>query len=196
MVERPRGQIAPPPLLHMETNMKIVSETGSHNAAVEKLVAEAFGPDRFAKTVYRLRNGIEAEASLSLVALDKGEVVGTLRFWPIEIEGGVPALLLGPLVTAPERQGEGIGSRLMKAGLARAAEQGHRIVVLVGDEPYYRRFGFTRALARRLSLPGWVDPARFLARELVSGALAGVAGMIGHPGMEAVPAGGKVRQAA
>ena len=84
----------------------------------------------------------------------------------------------------------------MKAGLARAAEQGHRIVVLVGDEPYYRRFGFTRALARRLSLPGWVDPARFLARELVSGALAGVAGMIGRPGMEAVPADGKVRQAA
>lgn len=196
MVERPRGQIAPPPLRHMETDMKIVSETGSHNVAVEKLVAEAFGPDRFAKTVYRLREGVEAEASLSLVAIDKGEVVGTLRFWPVEIEGGVPALLLGPLVTAPERQGKGIGSRLMKVGLARAAEQGHRIVVLVGDEPYYRRFGFTRALARRLRLPGWVDPARFLARELVSGALSGVAGMIGRPGQEAVPAGGKVRQAA
>jgi len=196
MVERPRGQIAPPPLHRMETNMKIVSEVESHSVAVEKLVAEAFGPERFAKTVYRLRDGVEAEASLSLVAVDKGEVVGTLRFWPIEIEGGVPALLLGPLVTAPQRQGEGVGSRLMKAGLARAAEQGHRIVVLVGDEPYYRRFGFSHALARRLSLPGWVDPARFLARELVSGALAGIAGMIGRPGMEAVPTDGKVRQAA
>lgn len=196
MVERPRGQIAPPPLHRMETNMKIVSETESHSVAVEKLVAEAFGPDRFAKTVYRLRDDVEAEASLSLVALDRDEVVGTLRFWPIEIEGGVPALLLGPLVTAPERQGEGIGSRLMKAGLVRAAKQGHRIVVLVGDEPYYRRFGFSCALTRRLGLPGWVDPERFLARELVSGALAGVSGMIRRPGREAFPAHGKVRKAA
>ena len=179
----------------METNMKIVVESDSHTPAVEKLVAEAFGPDRFEKTVYRLRDGVEADASLSLVAVDKGEVTGTLRFWPIEIEG-TPALLLGPLVTSPDRQGEGIGSRLMKAGLDRATAQGHRIVVLVGDEPYYRRFGFTRSLARRLELPGWVDPARFLARELVSGALLGVIGMIGKPGEAAIPARKKVRRAA
>ncbi|HAC57777.1 MAG: GNAT family N-acetyltransferase [Parvibaculum sp.] len=184
-----------PPSPRMETDMKIVTESGSHTPAVEKLVAEAFGPDRFAKTVYRLRDGVEHDASLALVALDKGEVVGTLRFWPIEIEGGVQALLLGPLVASPDRQGEGVGSRLMKAGLARAAEQGHRIVVLVGDEPYYRRFGFTRALARRLELPGWVDEGRFLARELASGALAGVSGVIGRPG-EAVPVSARVKRAA
>ncbi|MBX3506539.1 MAG: N-acetyltransferase [Parvibaculum sp.] len=166
----------------MDTNMKIVHEELVHGPAVEKLVAEAFGPDRFEKTVYRFRDDVDAEASLSLVALDKGVVVGTLRFWPVEIEGGVSALLLGPLVTAPSRQGEGIGSRLMKAGLARATAEGHRIVILVGDEPYYRRFGFTRALARRLELPGWVDPARFLARELVSGALTGVSGVVGRAG--------------
>ena len=160
--------------------MKIVQEEPVHGLAVEKLVAEAFGPDRFGKTVYRFRDGVEPLASLSLVALDKDEVVGTLRFWPVEIEGGTAALLLGPLVTAPSRQGEGIGSRLMKAGLALATAQGHRIVILVGDEPYYRRFGFTRALARRLELPGWVDPARFLARELVAGALASVSGMVGR----------------
>lgn len=163
----------------MDMTMKIVHEELAHGTAVEKLVAEAFGPDRFEKTVYRFRDGVDAEASLSLVALDRGEVVGTLRFWPVEIEGGTAALLLGPLVTAPSRQGEGIGSRLMKAGLARATAEGHRIVILVGDEPYYRRFGFSRALARRLELPGWVDPARFLARELVAGALAGVSGMVG-----------------
>lgn len=179
----------------METNMKIVGESASHVSAVEKLVADAFGPDRFEKTVYRLRDGVEPDASLSLVALDRGEVVGTLRFWPIEIEG-TRALLLGPLVTAPDRQGQGIGSRLMRAGLARATAHGHRIVVLVGDEPYYRRFGFTRALARRLELPGWVDPARFLARELASGALSGVMGMIGQPGEALVPAGKRIRQAA
>ncbi len=161
--------------------MKIVAETEDHKPAVEKLVADAFGPDRFAKTVYRLRDGVEPDASLSLVAIEGGEVVGTLRFWPVEIDGQVPALLLGPLVAAPGLQGQGIGGKLMHEGLARAAAQGHRIVVLVGDEPYYRRFGFTRALARRLELPGWVDPARFLARELASGALSGMTGLIGRP---------------
>lgn len=166
--------------------MKIVSEKDIHTAEVERLVAEAFGPERFAKAVYRLRDGVAHDASLALVAVDQGVVVGTLRFWPIEIAGSVPALLLGPLVTAPDRQGAGIGSRLMRAGLARASAQGHRIVVLVGDEPFYRRFGFVRALARRLELPGRYDPARFLARELVSGALTGVFGSIGRPGRHAL----------
>src|SRR3546814_3966276 len=69
----------------------------------------------------------------------------------------------------------------MEEGLVRAAAQGHRIVVLVGDEPYYRRFGFSRALTRSLKLPGWVDKERFLARELVTGAMASASGMIGKP---------------
>jgi predicted N-acetyltransferase YhbS len=161
--------------------MNIVLETPAHEVAVEKMVAGAFGPDRFAKTVYRLRDGVAPLGSLSLVALEGEEVVGTLRFWPILIGGSTPALLLGPLVAAADRQGQGIGSRLMKAGLARASAEGHRVVVLVGDEPYYRRFAFTRALARSLKLPGWVDKKRFLARELVAGAMTGVGGMIGKP---------------
>lgn len=161
--------------------MNIVVETSAHEAAVEKMVAEAFGPDRFAKTVYRLRDGVAPIPSLSLIMLDGEEVVGTLRFWPISIGGTTPALLLGPLVAAIDRQGQGIGSRLMEEGLARAEADGHQIVVLVGDEPYYARFGFTRALARRLKLPGWVDRKRFLTRELVAGAMRGVGGMIGRP---------------
>lgn len=161
--------------------MKIVVETPAHEAAVDKMVAAAFGPDRFAKTVYRLREDVAPVASLSLVMLDGEEVVGTLRFWPILIGGLTPALLLGPLVVATERQGRGVGASLMKEGLARAAAQGHRIVVLVGDEPYYRRFGFSRALTRSLKLPGWVDEKRFLARELVAGALASANGLIGKP---------------
>lgn len=161
--------------------MDIVLETPAHAAAVEKLNADAFGPDRFAKTVYRLREDVAPISSLSFVMLDGEEVVGTLRFWPVTIGGATPALLLGPLVAAPSRQGEGIGSRLMQEGLARAAAEGHRIVILVGDEPYYSRFGFTRALARRLKLPGWVDKKRFLARELASGALQGVSGMLTRP---------------
>lgn len=161
--------------------MDIVVETPAHEAAVEKLVADAFGPDRFAKTVYRLRDDVVPIPSLSLVMLDGEEVVGTLRFWPILVGGLTPALLLGPLVAAGDRQGQGIGSRLMREGLARAAAEGHRVVVLVGDEPYYSRFGFTRALARGLKLPGWVDKKRFLACELVAGAMRGVGGMIGKP---------------
>lgn len=161
--------------------MNIVVETPAHEAAVEKMVADAFGPDRFAKTVYRLRDDVAPIASLSFVMLDGEEVVGTLRFWPILIGGATPALLLGPLVAAADRQGQGIGTRLMEEGLARAAAEGHGIVVLVGDEPYYCRFGFTRALARRLKLPGWVDKKRFLARELVAGAMAGIHGLIGRP---------------
>ncbi len=158
--------------------MKIIAETSAHEAAVDKMVADAFGPDRFAKTVYRLRDDVAPVASLSLVMLDGEEVVGTLRFWPILIGGLTPALLLGPLVAAADRQGQGIGTSLMKEGLARATAQGHRIVVLVGDEPYYRRFGFTRALARSLKLPGWVDQKRFLACELVAGSMAGASGII------------------
>ncbi len=159
--------------------MNIVVETPARGAAVEEMVADAFGPDRFAKTVYRLRDDVAPIPSLSPVMLDGDEVVGTLRFWPILIGGLTPALLLGPLVAAADRQGEGIGTRLMEEGLARAAAEGHRIVVLVGDEPYYRRFGFTRAHARSLKLPGWVDKRRFLARELAEGAMATTRGMIG-----------------
>lgn len=167
--------------------MQISVESPADQADVNALVADAFGPERFAKTVYRLRDGVSALGTLSLVAKDGDDVVGTLRFWPITIGAGTPALLLGPLVSHPDRQGQGIGMALMCEGLARAAAEGHRIVVLVGDEPYYRRFGFSRALARRLELPGWVDPARFLARELVAGAMLGVSGMIGRPG-EVAPA--------
>ena len=160
--------------------MKIRLEAAADLAAVEALVAEAFGPERFAKTVYMFRDGVPPLASLSLVAEREGQVIGSLRFWPVLIAGEVPALLLGPLVTAPMAQGQGVGSTLMCKGLARAAAEGHRLVILVGDEPYYRRFGFTRALARRLEMPGWVAPERFLARELVAGAMSGVSGMIGR----------------
>ena len=158
--------------------MKIRLEAAVDQAAVEALVAEAFGPERFTKTVYVFRDGVPPVDALSLVAESADRVIGSLRFWPVEIAGVTPALLLGPLVTAPAAQGEGVGSALMRAGLSRAAAQGHRIVVLVGDEPYYRRFGFTRALARRLEMPGWVAPERFLARELVAGAMSGVSGML------------------
>lgn len=150
----------------------------SDHQAIEHLLDLAFGSDRRNKTSYRLREGNTAVAGLSLVARDPGVgPAGTISFWPLAIgEGKAPALLLGPLAVHPDRQGLGIGIRLMREGIARAQAQGHALVLLVGDEPYYSKVGFRRLPEGRISLPGPVDPARFLFLELVPGALEGVSG--------------------
>jgi predicted N-acetyltransferase YhbS len=144
---------------------------------IEHLLDLAFGPDRFTKTVYRLREGIAPVADLCFVAREGGVMRGSLRFWPIRIET-TPALLLGPLAVDPAHRGRGAGIALMRHALDLARQAGHRIVVLVGDEPYYARVGFSRARARHLKLPGPVDEARLLALNLVSGALDRIGGMI------------------
>lgn len=167
--------------------MIILPERPCDAAAIEALLDRAFGPGRGAKTVYRLRAGVPHLTELSLVAADGGRLVGSLRFWPVAIAGASPALLLGPLAVAPERRAEGIGAALMRAGLARAAALGHRIVLLVGDAPYYRRFAFSGGLTRTLDLPGPVDRDRFLGLELVPGALHGLSGML----TPVLPAGGR-----
>jgi len=158
--------------------MKVVSEQKRHAAAIQALLDEAFGPSRSEKTVYRLRDGVDPVPELCLVAeTDDGELRGTLRFWPVRI-GDVPALLLGPIAVQGGLRKTGVGTLLMNTGLARARELGWHIVLLVGDEPYYGRFGFRRALAEGLELPGPVEAERFLALELDEGALNGVSGMV------------------
>ena len=159
--------------------VRLESERPEHAAAIEQLLNASFGPGRFAKTVYRLREGVAPIAALSMIALDEtGKLVGSLRYWPVMIDGRHESIMLGPLAVDPSQRSNGIGQQLMEATLARAAELGHRICVLVGDEPYYAKVGFARALARGLALPGPVDPARLLAKELTPGAMAGVAGLI------------------
>ncbi|MDO9459775.1 MAG: N-acetyltransferase [Alphaproteobacteria bacterium] len=154
-------------------------ELPKDSGQIEHLLDRAFGPGRFAKTAYRLREAVDYIPELSLVAWEEGVMRGSLRFWPIEIgDAHTPALLLGPLVVDPEHRGRGIALRLMELSLQKAAELGHSIVVLVGDEPYYARVGFSAAAARGLSMPGPVDRARLLARELVPGALNGISGLI------------------
>ena len=158
-------------------------ERPEHAAYIEHLLDRAFGPGRFAKTAYRLREGGGFIPELSMVALERDILRGSLRYWPIEIGAAhTRAILLGPLVVDPELQGQGIALRLMEMSLQRASEAGHRIVVLVGDEPYYARAGFSAAAARGLRMPGPVDRARLLARELTPGALTGVSGMISKVG--------------
>jgi predicted N-acetyltransferase YhbS len=146
--------------------------------AIEALVAQGFGPGRFAKTAYRLREGVSHVPELAFVAERDGELVATVRYWPIDV-GGLPALLLGPVAVRNELRGQGIGIGLMERSLNEARTRGHRAVLLVGDEPYYGRAGFTAIKpAGRITMPGPVDLNRLLGLALVDGALDQMAGAI------------------
>ena len=128
-----------------------VEETTHADAdAVETLLDLSFGLSRRTKTSYRLREGNTAIPGLSLVMRDAElGLSGTISFWPLKIgEAGSDALLLGPLAVHPERQNLGIGLALMREGLARAKRRGHRLILLVGDAPYYARVGFPEAAGR------------------------------------------------
>ncbi|RYC32619.1 N-acetyltransferase [Lichenibacterium minor] len=151
-------------------------------SAREALLDASFGPSRFAKTCERLREGRLPADGSSFVAVDGGAIVGTLRFWHVEC-GRVPALMLGPLAVAASHRSAGIGGALIAHGLRRAARLGHGGVVLVGDAPYYARFGFARAPVEHLVLPGPVDAERFLGLELRPGGLAGARGRVAATGL-------------
>jgi predicted N-acetyltransferase YhbS len=132
---------------------------------VELLNAVSFGPGRYAKSAYRLREGVEPVAGLAFVAVDGADVLGSIRFWPVAI-GMENSLLLGPLAVQPGLRGQGIGIALMKHAIAEARVQGYPSIVLVGDEPYYVRVGFARLAPGRIKFPGPVDPARVLGLSL------------------------------
>ena len=146
--------------------------------AREALLDDAFGPARFLKTCERLREGRAPAPGLALVATDaEGELAATIRLWPI-LAGGRAALLLGPVAVAADARSMGIGAAIINESLTRAKALGHRAVLLVGDEPYYRRFGFARRFAEGLTMPGPVERARFLGLELEPGALDGARGRV------------------
>lgn len=161
--------------------LTLLPETRADVDEVEALLDTCFAPGRSALSSYRLRDGVAPVAGLCrLIRDDYGVVVAAIRFWPVTVGAvGAPALLLGPVATHPTRQGEGLGAALILDGLERAREAGWRRVVLVGDEPFYRRFGFTREAGTALDYPPPVNPDRLLARELVPGGMEGVSGMVG-----------------
>ncbi|MCP8939703.1 N-acetyltransferase [Alsobacter sp. SYSU M60028] len=169
---------------------RIRLETPDDVTARERLLDAAFGDDRFAKTCERLREG--RLPALALVAEDaRGRLIGTVRLWPVEAGPGRPALMLGPLAVDAASRGDGLGGRLMRAALNRAALAGHEAVLLVGDAPYYARFGFAAELAQALEMPGPVERRRFLGLELRDGALAGARGLViptGEPAAPSLPA--------
>jgi predicted N-acetyltransferase YhbS len=160
------------------TNFEIHLETPADGPALSQLSADAFGPGRFSRSAYRVREGVPPVPALSLTGWLGGCLVGGVRFTAIRIGGAEGAALLGPLLVDPSMKGKGYGKALVSEGLVRAREAGFGLVLLVGDMPYYSRFGFANVPPGQIVLPGPVDPARLLVAEIVPGALEGVAGRI------------------
>jgi len=165
----------------------IRTERSGDRAAIERLLDEAFGVDRFEKTVQRLRDGRLPAEGLAFVVCDGVDLVGTISLWGVMAGAGRPALLLGPVAVESRLRGQGIGRLLVRHGLNQAAARGHKAVILVGDAPYYGRFGFTRRLTKGLVMPGPVEAERFLGLELQPGALAGAKGLVVASGRMALP---------
>ena len=157
----------------------IRTETAADVAARERLLDRAFGKQRRRKTSERIREGRLPSEGLAFTAVDsKGRLIGTIRLWDVVAGSAGPALLLGPLAVDCRHQGKGIGAALMRHAMAEAKALGHAAIILVGDAPYYARFGFSGSLVADLHLPGPVDRARFLGIELIPGALDGAEGLV------------------
>jgi predicted N-acetyltransferase YhbS len=160
----------------------IRAERASDVVAREALLDACFGGNRHTRTCQRLRDGRAPAEGLALSALAQGRLVGTLRLWHVSA-GGVPALMLGPLAVDHTCRKLGVGAALMGHALAAAAARRHRAVILLGDAPYYARFGFSAAKTGELSLPGPFERDRLLGLELSEGALDGAWGMVMPTGM-------------
>ena len=160
-----------------EPSVTISPEAADDALAIERLYERTFGPGRLAKTAYRIREGASHRLELSFVARIGTLMVGSVRLTPIRI-GTAKALLLGPLTVEPPFRDRGVGRALIERALAQAKADGHRLVVLVGDEPYYGKCGFKPIPPGRAVMPGPVDPARLLVCELSEGAFAEVGGPI------------------
>jgi predicted N-acetyltransferase YhbS len=160
-----------------DISLTILAEREGDAPAIERLHERTFGPGRYAKTAYRLRESVAHRLEVSFTAHIGTLLVGSVRLSPIRI-GETKALLLGPLTVEPAFRERGVGQALIKRALDEARAKGHRLVILVGDEPYYGKCGFRPIPAGSVSMPGPVDPARLLIAELVDGAFAGVSGQI------------------
>ena len=159
----------------------IRAERASDVVAREALLDACFGANRQMRTCQRLRDGRAPAEGLALSVVHQGRLVGTVRLWHVSA-GGVPALMLGPLAVDESCRELGIGRALMNHALAAAQALGHGAVILLGDAPYYARFGFTALKTGELSLPGPFERDRLLGLELREGALDGASGMIAASG--------------
>ena len=174
----------PVALLPNAAPFAIRAERASDLVARETLLDACFGENRHQRTCQRLRDGRAPAEGLALSAVQQGRLVGTLRLWHVSA-GGKPALVLGPLAVDPACQKLGVGAALMSQALAAAEARGHGAVILLGDAPYYARFGFSGRKTGELSLPGPFERDRLLGLELREGALDGAWGMIAPAGAAA-----------
>ncbi len=149
--------------------IQIIEERPGDAAAIEQLLNSAFGPKRKRKISYRYRLRLPPVPGLSFIAEDNGVIAGTIRHWPILItapdRSQRPALLLGPLAVSSNYRGHGLGALLMNRGLEQARAMGHELIILVGDLPYYARFGFVPASEFGITMP-YERPERVLALAL------------------------------
>src|SRR5580698_11060509 len=160
-----------------DISLTILPETAHDASSIERLHERTFGPGRYAKTAYRLREQVKHRLDLSFTARIGTLLVGSVRLSPVRI-GEAKALLLGPLTVEPAFRERGVGQALIERALAEARDKGERLVILVGDEPYYGKCGFKRVPPGRAVMPGPVDPARLLVAELRDGAFDGVSGPV------------------
>jgi predicted N-acetyltransferase YhbS len=171
----------PVTLLPNAAPFAIRAERASDVVAREALLDACFGVNRHTRTCQRLRDGRAAAEGLALSVVRQGRLVGTVRLWHVSA-GGFPALMLGPLAVDDSCRNLGVGAALMDQALAAATALGHDAVILLGDAPYYARFGFSAAKTGELSLPGPFERDRLLGLELRPGALDAAWGMLAPTG--------------
>ncbi|HEV7309523.1 N-acetyltransferase [Ensifer sp.] len=155
-----------------------LTEDASHDAAIEIINEEAFGPGRFARAAARIREQGTHDRSLSFICADHGETIASVRMTPV-FAGSVKGHLLGPLAVRPSHKNMGIGRELVRIAVEAARRNGSEAVILVGDPPYYQPLGFEKVRYAALEFPGPVDPARVLVVPMVAGVHAGLSGVIG-----------------
>lgn len=160
------------------TDFIMQTEAPSDLPEVLDLNARALGPGRFVRTAYRVREGGGGVPSLSFTARAGVRLAGSIRFTALSVGGHAGALLLGPLVVEPDYAGQGCGRMLIAHGIDAARDQGFRLVILVGDRPYYERFGFAPVPRGQFRFPGPVNPDRILALELDAGAMEKMQGLV------------------
>ncbi len=157
--------------------MEFRIEQNADEDEIEFLLDLSFAPGRQGLSSYQLREGVNPVSEICMVCRDGSSLLGSIRYWPVRV-GDVPFLLLGPIAVHPIAQGVGIARVLIRKTLARALDLGWARVILIGDAPYYKRFGFKRSLTCDLTFPPPTNPERFLGCELVEGAFNGIIGLV------------------